>query len=167
MLGISSILVAFIATVVGLLHSHSVPADEQFFLGQTKTGIVLITLAVLALIFGVVKEIETAKSAEQLAVQRASRDEMLKKIYAEVSGLKEQATNEDTKEQLGLVLERVSAVASYARESDFSMSDFSRSDFSYGNFTNANFKGSLFRGANLSGADLSEAHIDSTTTLPE
>lgn len=167
MIGIISIVIAFIATVVGLIHSHSVPVENQLIFGQSRTGIILIVLAAIALLFGIIKEIDTANSAKQLAGQRAARDEMLKKIYAEVSGAKESAPDLETKERLELILERVSATASYARESDFSMSDFSRSNFAFGNFTDANFKDSLFRGANLSGADLSEAHIDKKTKLPK
>ena len=167
MLGIGSIIVAFIATVVGLTHSHSVPLNEQFLLGQSKLGISLVFLATLALAFGIFKEVETAKSAQQLKEDRVERDEMLRKIYSKISSVKEQSTNDESKQQLELILKRISATASNARESDFSMSDFSHSDFASGNFTKANFENALFRGANLAGADLSGAYIDKNTKLPK
>lgn len=166
-MGIGAIVIAFLATALGLIHSHAASPDTHFLLGQTKLGIALIALAVLALGFGIAKEIKTNHSAKIATEKEMVRDEMLRKIYAEVTGIRQQTTNDETRRHLELVLERISAVASAARESDFSMSDFSRSNFRDGNFTEANFQGSIFRRAKLSGADLSEAYIDSTTRLPK
>jgi len=166
-LGIAAIIIAFIATVIGLVHSHRVTTDEQYIFGLSGTGVTLSALAVIALAFGIGKEIDTTNSAKALAVKQRVTDQMLKEIHASVLGAKEQASDQETKENLSLVLERITATASHARESDFSMSDFSRSNFAHGNFRQANFQGALFDGANLAGADLSQAYIDEYTKLPQ
>jgi len=167
MLGIASIITAFIATVIGLRHSHAAKAEKQFAFGLSKIGVSLIILAVFALGFGLIKEVKTARTAKELAAKSEYRDQMLMELHAAVLGVKDQVQDQQTRESLQLVLERITATASNASESDFSMSNFTRSNFANGNFTQANFQGSLFHGANLAGADLSEAYIDENTKLPK
>lgn len=167
MVAIGSILVAFIATVVGLIHSHSATEGDHLIFGFTKIGVLLLSLAAIALIFGITKEVQNIQASEAIKLKEEQRDELLKQIYSQVSGVKSTVQNEEAIKDLDVILDRVSKAASLARESDFSMSDFSRSNFRSGKFTQANFENALFDGANFQGADLSKAVIDATTKLPE
>ncbi len=130
------------------------------------------------------QNIEQVKLDEQV--------ELLQKIYTSISGLKAETRDKNTAKQLEIFADRISAIATHAREAEFKMSDFSRSDFMKSQFTEArfdassflrcsfrnaeltdalfegaSFKGSRFDEADFRGADLSKVRFDGSTLFPK
>ncbi len=159
MTGITIVVISAVIAITGLVQSHSATAGARSILGLTPIGIGLVTLSIVGVLLGIVKEIQDSRAANL-------RDQLLKEVYAQVVGLRTNMTDQQLAQQLEHIADRIRATATSARESDFSLSDFSRSNFQSGNFTEANFQNALFRRANLRGADLHDAVVDDTTRLP-
>ena len=166
MLAIIVMLVSFVSAVLGLFHSHAAAEGNRTIWGLTPLGLTLLTLSIIGMAGGVMKEIGTIRSGARAERWQGETTDLLKQVRADVLGIKEQVREPQVAAQLDRLADRLSAVASRSRGSDFSMSDFTNSNFRMGNFSGANFQQALFRHANLRGADLSTATIDDTTMLP-
>ena len=166
MVAIIIMLASFVSAVLGLFHSHAAKEGQRIIWGLTPLGLALLVLSVIGMVSGVVKEIENVRSGAKAKRWQEETTDQLKQLQAHVLGLKEQVRDPEVAAQLDRLADRLFAVASQSRGSDFSMSNFAYSNFRYGNFSDANFQGALFQNADLRAADLSTARIDDTTKLP-
>jgi uncharacterized protein YjbI with pentapeptide repeats len=99
--------------------------------------------------------------SNQLRQQSRQTAEDLKLIKAKLDGLAgSPGVSVQLAEDLKTLSDRVSAVASSAREADFRASDFSRSHFGQGNFTEASFEGALIARAWLKDAAVTNSILD-------
>jgi hypothetical protein len=161
--------VSFVVALLGVIHSHAAKEGQIRIIGLSRLGVVLLLLSTVGVVAGIVGQVSDSKDARE---QR----ELLRGVYAELKGIQGKPIDPAFAERLSAITNRISAVASQSRGSDFSLSGFSESDFQRGNFSRANFDGALFAdaafrhaifaGADLRDADLSRALINSNTRLP-
>jgi ABC-type transport system substrate-binding protein len=78
---------SYILIILGFVHSHRVKSNGSRSLGLTPLGKVLVGIAMLGLLFGIVKEVKTIK-------ENTENTRILKEIYAKLLGQAEKAPPE-------------------------------------------------------------------------
>jgi len=181
MLGVTLLLISFVGTVIGLIHSHAAKPEKISIFGLTRVSVLLISVSLIGLCIGIAKEVESIRAGAQDKDFRNTATDELKKIHSVLIGLAQNSSDKIITSELITLANGISARYSSVEGSDLSMSNFAYSRFDFGrferasftgasfvaaNFRNALFRNSVFEGADFRGSDLSRAIIDSTTTLP-
>lgn len=166
--GLAILVAAFIVAVLGFFASNLAEPGNRGLLGLSRLGTAMLVVSAVGLVAGVWKEIVDAKEgrlakeqSQRLEKQIEENGQDLKLIRAKLDGLAGQpGLSVEVAQDLRVLADRVSAVASSARSGDFRMSDFSRSHFGQGNFTEASFEGALIATAWLKGAVITNSNLD-------
>lgn len=166
--GIVILIVAFVVAVLGVFASNLADAGDRRLLGLSRLGTAMLIVSAIGFVAGVWKEIADAREGA-LAKERSlvlqqqleQNADDLKLIKAKLDGLAgSPGVSPQLAEDLKTLSDRVSGVASSAREADFRASDFSRSHFGQGNFTEASFQGALIATAWLKDAVITNSNLD-------
>ena len=176
MTGIIVTIISCIVAIVGFVHSHAVPEGSKGLFGLSRLGVALVLLSAVGGVVGIVKAVSDAEEAAADREWRERTTSMLQVVYVQLTGLQAPA-DPALRKQLAQATDRISAIATMSRGSNFSMSDFTGTEFRYGKFTGADFRdalfeaasfrGAQFKGADFSGADLSSITISATTQFPK
>lgn len=178
MTGALSILASFVVALIGFAQSNKAKPDSRGYFGLTKTGLTLIIVSLVGVVFGTIKEIQSEADFSRLLTKLDNISRFAVEESEAFSG-----SEARTLRELG---DEISAIATKSRGSDFlrsqfqgsrfAQSQFQGSDFAWSSFQGANFFGSQFQGANLRnsqfddadfcGANLGKAIICKNTVLP-
>lgn len=182
MLGIIIIVASFAIAAFGFFNDNKAKAQDKKYIGLTRTGLILLSIATVGLIAGVIKEIKLGNEAKTIKGEREELIQNVKETHAMLKGLYETVDNPEIKENISRVTNKLETTEAILRGTNFSMSDFTNSDFAQGMFRNVNFYGSAFDGsyfkdsrfigsifdsADFRGVDLSKIIFDETTKLPK
>ena len=181
MLGIIIIVTSFGIATFGFINDNKAKAQDKKYIGLTRTGLILISIATIGLIAGVSKEINSMNDAKKLKNEREELIQIVKESNAMLKGLSNSIEDPEIKADLSKVTNKLETSHQILRESNFSMADLSDSDFSsamfrdvnfyntafdFSDFSHTRFRGAKFYLADFSGVDLSNIKYDESTIFP-
>jgi hypothetical protein len=166
--GLLILVAAFVVALFGFFASNLAEPGDRGLFGLSRLGTAMLLVSAIGLVAGVWKEVVDAREgklakeqSQRLQKQLEDNGQDLKLIRAKLDGLAAQpGVTAEVAQDLRLLADKVSAVASSARSADFRMSDFSRSHFGQGNFTEASFEGALIATAWLKDAVITNSNLD-------
>ncbi len=159
--------------VIGFIQSNRANAQTTI-LGLTKTGLVLIGLSFVGLLFAIHDQVEQGRQLDKIAVAiGAAADQVESKNLGAASALR---LVQGKLDQRGRNLDGTSFQASLVSAADFSFgrlengsfhaADLTGSDFTHALLDNSRFSKASLVGADFSGVDLSEIIYDDETAFP-